>query len=288
MNISLDNKICLITGATAGIGEVTARELARLGAQVVVVGRNPQKCARVADAIRRETNNDKVTFLVGDLSELAQVRRVADDFNRQFSRLDVLVNNAGAYFERRQVTADGLEATFALNHMSYFLLTVLLEAPLKAARARVVNVSSAAHFAGRVNLEDLQLKHGYNGWAAYSNSKLMNVLFTYALARRWAEAGVTANAVHPGFVATSFGHNNRGFIQGAFNLLQKMVAISPEQGAQTSLHLATSPNVDGVTGKYFADRRAQKSSPISYDTTLQDQLWQTSLNLAGLATAVPG
>lgn len=287
MNISLNDKICLVTGATAGIGEITARELARLGAHVVVVGRNPHKCARVADGIRRETNNDKVTFLVGDLSEMAQVRRVAADFNSQFSRLDVLVNNAGAYFERRELTHEGLEATLALNHMSYFLLTVLLETPLKAARARVVNVSSAAHFAGRVHLDNLQAKHGYSGWQAYSNSKLMNVLFTYALARRWAEAGVTANAVHPGFVATNFGHNNRGFIQGAFNLLQKMAALSPEQGAQTSLYVATSPNVDGVTGKYFADSRAQKSSPISYDTTLQDQLWQASEQLAGLRVATP-
>lgn len=287
MHISLTDKICLVTGATAGIGEITARELARLGAQVVVVGRNPQKCARVADAIRRETDNDKVTFLVGDLSLMAQVRRVAADFNSQFSRLDVLVNNAGAYFERRHTTSEGLEATFALNHMSYFLLTVLLEAPLKTARARVVNVSSSAHFAGRVHLDDLQSRRSYNGWLAYSSSKLMNVLFTYALARRWSEAGVTVNAVHPGFVATNFGHNNRGFIQGAFNVLQKMAAISPEQGAQTSLHVATSPNLEGVTGKYFADRRAQKSSPISYDVTLQDQLWQASAALAGLTQATP-
>ena len=274
---NLENKIMLVTGATAGIGEATALELARQGATVVGVGRNPQKCAAVSERIQRETGNARVEFLVADLSLVAEVRRVAQVFQAKYARLDVLVNNAGAFNYERIVTAEGRELTWALNHLNYFVLTTALLPLLKAsAPSRVVSVSSGAHFGGHLNFDDLEGARSYSGWSAYAQSKLANVMFTYELARRLEGTGVTANVLHPGFVATNFGHNNRGLVDKVMSLIQRLAALTPQQGAATQLYLAAAPEVDGVSGKYFDNRKAVASSRASYDVAAQQRLWALS------------
>ncbi len=283
---SMSGKVCLVTGATAGIGLETARELARRGAVVVGVGRSAEKSASVAAQIRQQTGSQAVEYLLADLSQQSQVRRLAQEFRARYSRLDVLVNNAGAFFMKRYLSADGLELTFALNHLSPFLLTNLLLETLIAsgkpgAAARVVNVSSGAHFGAKLDFNDLQSQR-YSGWGAYSLSKLANVLFTYELARRLADQPVTANVLHPGFVASNFATNN-GRLWRWVLALMKPWTLTPERGAQTSLLLATSPKLESVTGKYFDDQqREMPSAKISYDRQNQQRLWQTSLELTGL------
>jgi NAD(P)-dependent dehydrogenase (short-subunit alcohol dehydrogenase family) len=283
---NMQGKVVLVTGATAGIGEATARELARLGATVVGAGRNAEKCARVAESIRAASDNASVEFLVADLSVQAEVHKLAAEFKRKYARLDVLINNAGAYFMRRRESADGIELTWALNHLAYFLLATSLLDVLKAsAPARIVNVSSEAHRGSKLNFDDLENRRGYNGFPAYGQSKLANVLFTYELARRLAGTGVTANALHPGFVATQFGHNNGAVVRALMRLVQRFGGLSPEQGAQTSLHLAASPEVEGVTGQYFDNRRAVPSSPASYDEAGARRLWEISERMTARQTA---
>lgn len=282
MNSDLSGKTVLITGATAGIGEVTARELARMGATVVGIGRNPQKCAEVAAQIRTQTGNKAVEFLVADLSLMSDVRKVTETFRNEYDRLDVLVNNAGAYYQSYQVTAEGFEATFALNHLNYFLLTAGLLDLLKASpAARIVNVASGAHTAGKLDFADLQMAKKYSGWKAYANSKLCNVLFTYELARRLAGSNITVNTLHPGFVASNFAlNNNQGMLAkvalALFKPVRNLVAISVDQGAETQIFLASSPAVEGVSGKYFDKKKAVTSSPTSYDETVAKQLWEVS------------
>ena len=271
----LSGKSILVTGATDGIGKVTARELARMGARVTIVGRNPTKTQAAAAELSAQSPHP-VQTLVGDLSIQAEVRRVAAEYRAANPRLDVLVNNAGALFTSRQVSADGIEMTLALNHLNYFLLTHLLLDMLKAsAPARIVNVSSAAHVGGRINLQDIQLTRGYSSWGAYSQSKLANVLFTYELARRLEGSGVTVNALHPGFVATRFGRSNGGLFDPLFRLFQ-VAAITPEQGAETSIYLASSPEVEGVSGRYFDKKKAVSSSALSYRKDTAEQLWALS------------
>ncbi|MGQ0601958.1 MAG: SDR family oxidoreductase [Anaerolineales bacterium] len=273
----MHGKVVLVTGATAGIGEVTARTLARLGATVVGVGRNAEKSARVAEAIRAATGNDAGEYLVADLSSQAAVRTLAEAFKRKYTRLDVLVNNAGAYFMRRAVSVDGIEMTWALNHLNYFLLTDLLLDRLKAsAPARIVNVSSEAHRGSQLNFDDLEGRRNYNGFPVYGQSKLANVLFTYELARRLAGTNITANALHPGFVATNFGHNNGAMVRVLMRFIQLLGGLTPEQGAATSVYLAASPEVEGVTGKYFDTQRAVASSRASYDVAAAKRLWEVS------------
>jgi NAD(P)-dependent dehydrogenase (short-subunit alcohol dehydrogenase family) len=279
----LDGKVILVTGATAGVGEVTARALAGMGATLVLVGRDPEKCRRVADQIQAKTGNPGVSYLVGDLSAQADVRRMAGEFKQQFSRLDVLVNNAGAFFLARRESADGIEMTFALNHLAYFLLTnLLLEVLVASAPARIVSVSSAAHGGAQLNFEDLENKKGYQGWRAYSQSKLANLLFTHELAHRLDSKGVTANALHPGFVASDFAKNNLGIFKGVYSLVQKLVAIRPEAGAQTSIYLASSPQVQWVTGQYFDKKQAVESSPAAHDGEAARRLWEISARMTGL------
>jgi len=278
-NNGMTGKLVLVTGGTAGIGEVAARELARQGAKVVIVGRNPQKTAAVADQIKSQSGNQAVEYLLGDLSLKSEVRRVATEFKQRYDRLDVLLNNAGGFFSQRQVTSEGLEYTFALNHLNYFLLTHSLLDVLQASdRARVVNVSSGAHVMAKLNFDDLQNEQKYSGWGVYSQSKLMNIYFTYEMARR-VNHGLTVNALHPGFVATNFGLNNRGLMGLGVKLSQKLFARTPEKGAETSIYLASSPEVEGVSGKYFADSRAIQSSPVSYQLEPARQLWETSEKL---------
>jgi retinol dehydrogenase-12 len=274
----------LVTGATAGIGVPTARVLAERGATVVIVGRNRAKCEATVAGIQQQTGNPNIAYLVADLSVLAEVRRLAEEYRSRYNRLDVLVNNAGAIFLSRQVTAEGLEMTFALNHLSYFLLTMLLLDTLKAnAPARIVNVSSRVHQGARINFDALQGEKRYNGQAAYGQSKLANILFTYELARRLAGSGVTANALHPGLVASSFAKNN-GLAGRLFRLVANPFSISNEQGAQTSIYLAASPDVAGVTGKYFVECKEVRSSPASYDEATARRLWEVSEQMTGQST----
>ena len=230
----MHGKICVVTGATSGIGMVTAQVLARQGATLIVVARNAERGAATVSRIQQETGNSAVELMVADLSVQAQVRQLASEIQHRFARLDVLVNNAGAFFSRRQPSQDGLEMTFALNHLAYFLLTNLLLDSLKAAdSARIVNVSSEAHRRAQLDFSDLQGQHRYSGWRAYARSKLANILFTYELARRLAGTGIVTNALHPGFVATNFGRNNRGITAALFRILQ-LAAISPEEGPRRS------------------------------------------------------
>ena len=276
----MDDKIALITGATNGIGLITARALAKRGATVVLVGRDTSRTERAAQEIRRQTPGSTVHSLLADLSSQAQVRRLAKDIQTRFPRLDVLVNNAGAVFAKRQVSVDGIEMTLALNHLAPFLLTNLLLDSLKASdQARIVTVASAAHMGMRIPFDDLNHEHGrYQNFVVYGQSKLMNIMFTYELARRLQGTTVTANALHPGFVATNFGKSNGGWWNTVFALIRPF-AISPEQGAQTSIYLASSPDVSTVSGQYFAKRHPVKSSSASYDREAQQRLWTVSEEL---------
>jgi NAD(P)-dependent dehydrogenase (short-subunit alcohol dehydrogenase family) len=279
MSTSISGKTILITGATNGIGLVTAHELAKLGAKTVIVSRNQERCARVTDQIKQETGNTQVEYIVADLSTRSGVQHAAYEFKKRHTHLHVLLNNAGALFMSRQLSADGIEMTFALNHLSYFLLTVLLLDTLKASGpARVVNVSSDSHTRGKIDFDNLQLEKGYSGLGAYSQSKLANVLFTYELARKLEGTRVTANALHPGLINTGFGKNNGPLMKFAMGLLLPLQR-KPAQGAQTSIYLACSPEVEGVTGKYFEDSKAVPSSPASYNRAAAERLWQVSMEM---------
>ncbi len=279
----MDGKVVLVTGANSGIGRVTALELARLGAAVVIVGRNKEKTRVTASNIRLKSGSAIVECLLADLSSMAEVRQLASEFKKKYHRLDVLVNNAGAIFARRYITVDGHEMTFALNHLANFLLSNLLLDMLKAsAPARIVNVSSRAHRMAELDFNDLQTTHyGYGGYKAYGRSKLANIMFTYELARRLEGTGVTSNALHPGGVNSGFGKNNGGVMRLAMKMISRF-QLTPEQGAQTSIDLASSPAVEGVSGKYFVDCAAVSSSPSSYDEASQLRLWKVSAEMAGI------
>ncbi len=273
---TMNGKTCLVTGGTNGIGQATALDLAKMGARVIIVGRNPAKGAEIVEKIKAESGNRDVDLLTADLSLMSEVRRLADEFKAKYPRLDVLINNAGAVYFSRKVTAEGHELTFALNHLNYFLLTNLLLDVLKAsAPARIVNVSSDAHQRGSLNFDDLELGKGYNAMRAYGQSKLANIVFTYELARRLEGTGVTANVLHPGFVRSGFARNNGGVINAAMGIIGRF-GISPEEGAQTSVYLASSPEVEGVSGKYFFKKKAIKSNAASYDQSTWTRLWEIS------------
>jgi NAD(P)-dependent dehydrogenase (short-subunit alcohol dehydrogenase family) len=275
----MQGKTVVVTGATNGIGFAAARELARLGAQTVLVSRSAEKCAREVETIKKETGNPQVEFIAADLSSNAGVQEVAHEFKKKHTRLDVLMNNAGALFISRQVSNDGIEMTIALNHLNYFHLTILLLDVLKASGpARIVNVSSDAHRGAKLDFDDLQLIKGYSGFKAYSRSKLANLLFTYEIARKLEGTKVTANALHPGFVETGFGKNNGGLMKFAMGLL-KPLQRKVDEGAQTSLYLACSPEAEGLNGKYFTDSKAVDSDPASYNRAAAEKLWQLSLEM---------
>ena len=278
---AMQGKSCLVTGATAGIGLRTAAGLAAMGAHVILVGRNEQKVARVAADLKTR-GADRIDSHVADLSRHADVRRLAQEVEERYERLDVLVNNVGALYRRRQESVDGIELTFALNHLAPYLLTNLLLDCLRAnGPARIVTVSSAAHKGQTLEFDDLECKKKYNWRQAYGRSKLANVMFTYELARRIEGTGVTANALHPGFVASKFGHNNGLFIKSLIRFSQ-LFAISEEKGARTSLYLAGSPDVEGESGKYYAECAAAHSSSVSRDEQAQRRLWDISAEMVGL------
>ena len=279
---SMAGKTCLVTGATAGIGKETALGLARQGATVVVAGRNRERCTATVEQIKAQTGNSSVDFLVADLSSLQEVRKLAGQVKERYPRLDVLVNNAGAIMLSRRLSVDGIELTIALNHLSYFLLTNLLLDHLAAsAPARIVNVSSSSHRKARIRFDDLEGQRRYGGMRAYSQSKLANVFFTYELARRLEGTGVTANALHPGLVATNFLSNN-GKLGQFLCFFMGLRGMSAPKGALTSIYLASSAEVEGVTGRFYEKSREVRSSPSSYDRSVAERLWQVSAEMTGL------
>ena len=280
----MQGKVCLVTGATNGIGKVSALELACMGATVIVVGRNPQKLEQTLTDIRAAAGHERIYGERADLSLMVEVRALARRIEARYARLDVLLNNAGGIFTSRQVTAEGLEMTFALNHMSYFLLThELLDLLKSSSPARIVNVSSGAHHSvNGINFDDLQSEKRYIGFSTYARSKLANVLFTYEMARRLVGTGITANALHPGAVSTGFGINNRGLISQLMFRAFQLMTISAQEGAQTSIYLASSPEVANVTGSYFDKRQPVRSSAASYDEAAQRRLWEMSEAIAGI------
>lgn len=279
----LDGKVCLVTGATSGIGKEIALGLARLGATTLAVGRDPARGAAAVAELKEASGNPRVELMLADLSSHRAIRQLAAEFKERHQQLHVLVNNAGITLSERSVTEDGLERTFAVNHMAYFLLTTLLLDVLKAsAPARIVNVSSDAHRAGRIKFEDLQSERKFSGMRTYCDSKLANLLFTYELARRVDGTGVTTNAAHPGMVATNFARGTKGAMALMFTLLRPFM-LSAARGARPVVRLATAPELEGVTGRYFTQKGETRSSSRSYDAATARRLWQVSDVLAGLA-----
>ena len=276
----MNGKVCLVTGATDGIGKVSARVLAELGAKVIIVGRNPEKSAIVLAELRSISGNENIDLLMADLAVMQEVRDLAEQVISRYDRIDVLLNNAGGYFTKHEITSDGLEMTFALNHMSYFLLTNKLMELLKySAPARIVNVSSDAHYGVDMEFENLNGEQEYKAWKAYQKSKLANVLFTYELLKK-VPGNITVNCLHPGFVATNFGHNNGGFFGPVLKIAQRISAIDPEEGAKTSIFLCSAPEVKGVSGKYFYKCKPKTSSRESRNMDTAKRLWQISSDIA--------
>ncbi len=279
----MDGKLVMVTGSTSGIGYYTALEVARMGAQVIVHGRDEARCVKATQNIRLETGNPKVSYLVAELSSLAQVRTMALTFLAHHDHLDVLVNNAGAAYLFRKLSVDGFEKTFEVNYLSHFMLTNLLLPMLKASpSARVINVSSGAHHGQQLDFDDLQLRHFYNPWKAYGRAKLANILFTYELARRMQGTRVTSNALTPGMVATEIWKKVNWLIGPLIYPLIERRGKTPLEGAQTSIYLATSSEVEGVSGKYFAHNHPVSSAPESHDELAAKRLWETSETLVGL------
>src|SRR5580704_11219258 len=273
-------KTCIITGATSGIGRASALELGKLGAKLTLVCRNRERGEELVREIQRAGNSD-VELMVADLESQAQVRRLAADFLATKQPLHVLMNNAGVFNMKRALTSDGLEEVFAVNHLAYFLLTLLLLDRIKeSAPARIINVSSDLHQRATLKFDDLGGERSYGGMSSYAQSKLANVLFTYELARRLAGTGVTVNCVHPGAVATNLARNN-GLTTVAWKLASTFMK-SPESGARTQVFLASSPEVNGITGKYFIDSKEARSSIESHDANIARRLWEVSAQMTGL------
>jgi retinol dehydrogenase 12 len=281
----MNGKVCVVTGATSGIGKATAAALARQGAQVVLVGRDRGR----GEATAAELGAVAATpprLEIADLASMAQVRALADRLNT-LDRIDVLVNNAGFVAGQHRVTADGFEEVLAVNHLAPFLLTNLLLGKLTAsAPARVITVASDAHTAARLDLDDLQLEHGWDSWRSYANSKLANILFTRELARRLAGTRVTVNCVHPGVVRTGFGREGSPLLRLGIAIGRPFL-LSPERGASTIVYLATSADVAGATGGYYAKSKLREPSRAARDDATAQRLWQLSAELTGLAPARP-
>lgn len=275
-------RTCVITGANSGIGREAARALLGLGDEVVMVCRNRDKAEEARADIVKTSGSDKVSIVLCDLASQAEIRRAAEEIGERFDRVEVLVNNAGLVNTERRETVDGHEATLAVNHLAPMLLTHLLKDKLVASSpSRVITVSSGMHWRGRIDFDDLQSKRGYSQFATYSNTKLMNILFARELARRMAGTGVVSNAMHPGFVHTSFGPQ-KGFLRLAQPLARPFM-ISAKEGADTIVWLASAPETANVTGEYFVKRRVALSSPRSKDMDVARRLWEVSARLVGIA-----
>ena len=276
---NMQGKVCIVTGANSGIGRITALELARQGAEVVMVCRDRARGEAAMAEIKQATGNDRLELMLCDLSSQADIHRFADEFKATHPRLDVLVNNAGVYMRKRATTVDGLETTFAVNHLGYFLLTnLLLDLLKRSAPSRIVNVASGAHASGHINFDNLQGEQQYSGVRAYCHSKLANILFTRELARRLKGTGVTVNSLHPGAVATGIFRA----LPKPLEALIKLVTMSPEKGAQTSVYLASSPAVETITGKYFVRCAEASPSAEAQDDEVAQRLWAESARLTGL------
>lgn len=274
---SMQGKVCLVTGSSSGMGLVTARELVSMGATVVMLCRNRSKGEAVQAEIKAESSNEQVDLIVADLSELSNVRCAAHEFKEKYSQLHVLINNAGGINAERKMTSDGLESTFVTNYLAPFLLTQLLLDTLKASTpARIINVSAPAHKIGKIDFTDLQSEHGYNALTAYAQAKLAQIYFTYELAQRLTGTGVTVNALDPGHVVSNFNNNTKGLMHLIAQVIYFFDGISPEKGAQTILYLATSPEVEGLSGKYFLNCKPIPSSRRSYDVAVRQRLWSVS------------
>ena len=279
----MTNKTCLITGATSGIGRATALALAGMGARLVLVARDRTRGEDTCAEIRRQTANQQVELMLADLASQQSIRALAAAYVASDRPLHVLINNAGIVNLSRTVTVDGIESVFAVNHLAYFLLTqLLLDRITHSAPARIVNVASDAHRFGGLNFDDLQGVQRYRTMRIYGQSKLANILFTYELARRLDGTGVTVNCLHPGAVGTGLGKNNGAWAKVLIGMLRPFFR-TPEQGAATSIYLASSPAVDGVTGKYFSNCKATRSAKVSYDAALARRLWDVSAEMTGLS-----
>jgi NAD(P)-dependent dehydrogenase (short-subunit alcohol dehydrogenase family) len=278
----MHGKTIVITGGTSGIGEVAARKLAGMGARIILVARSRSRGAVTLAQLEKLAPGRGHNVHYADLSRISEVKRVATEIASSEPRIDVLINNAGAVFNSRRVTSEGLEYTFATNHMAYFVLTdILRERLMASAPARIINTASGAHRSGRLDLDDLQSQKNYFGVRAYGTSKLCNILFTRTLAQRMQGTGVTANCLHPGFVASRFGDESGGVLAIAVRAL-KLFAISPDRGAETIIYLASSPDVEQVSGKYFENSRPAQPSRAAQDDELARRLWEKTELLAGL------
>jgi NAD(P)-dependent dehydrogenase (short-subunit alcohol dehydrogenase family) len=278
----MTGKVCLITGGNSRIGKAAALALAKLNSSVVIVSRDKDKGEATIIEIKSKSGNRNVDAMTADLSSQDSVRELAHDFKGRYKRLHVLINNAGIFLPRRIQTVDGLETTFATNHLGHFLLTNLLLDVLKAnAPSRVINITSSAHRGTEMNFDDLQAEKKYSGYHAYSQSKLANVLLTYQLAKRLEGTGVTVNCLHPGVVRTGFGKD----VTGLMSILVRIGSpfmMSPEKSARAAIYLATSPELEGVTGKHFSIGKEEKSSTESYDAASAERLWRVSAELVKL------
>src|SRR6266496_84484 len=283
----MKDKIVMVTGANSGIGKAASLALAEMGATVVMVARSKERGEAARSEIVRKSQNNAVDLLLADLSSLESVRILSSEFQKKYSSLHVLINNAGLFNQRRRVTADGYENTFATNYLAPFLLTNLQLDLLKAsAPSRIINVSSVGHYNGHINFEDLNLENDYGGWKAYGQSKLALVLFTHELAKKLQGTGVTVNAVHPGTVATNIWSRPLGPV-GFIMALPKLFMISPDQGAETIVYLASSPDANGLNGEYLEKLKVKKSSNESYDEEIAQRLWDVSAKVTRLSWPVP-
>jgi NAD(P)-dependent dehydrogenase (short-subunit alcohol dehydrogenase family) len=281
-------KIVLITGANSGIGKATSMGLAQLGATVIMVSRDKAKGEEARNEVMEKNGNKRVDLIVADLASLDVVKRLAKEFKRRYERLHVLINNAGGINSKRTLTKDGYETTLGVNHLAHFLLTnLLLDTLKKSAPSRIINVSSFAHKLGKFDFDDLCVERRYSALGAYSRSKLANVLFTYELARRLEGTNVTANALNPGMVRTRFGRTGSKGMSFAFALLSPFMK-SPAKGAETSIYLASSPEVEGVSGKYFVKKRPVESNKLSYNRKMAKRLWEASEKLVAKQMTTKG
>ena len=280
MNNSMKGKICLVTGATSGIGLETAGGIAELGATVIITGRNEDLGKQVVENIKQRTGNGFIELLIADFSSQKEVHRLADEIEKRYDKLDVLINNAGLYQPDHTLTVDGIEQTFAVNYLAPFLLTHrLMKLLKKGAPSRVINMGSSFHKRGKINFEDINFTKDYSGMQAYMNSKLALILFTYQLSTKINGFGVTSNTLHPGIVKTNL-PRARGFY--SFLLKAAPFFITAKQGAQTAIYLASSPEVEYVTGKYFIKKQPAKSSKLTYDLSLQERMWELSSELTNI------
>jgi NAD(P)-dependent dehydrogenase (short-subunit alcohol dehydrogenase family) len=277
---TMKDKVCIVTGANAGIGRVTALEIAKMGAKLVIVCRSKERGEEALKDIRNKSNNDSVELILADMASQKSIKNFAEQFKAKYDKLDVLVNNAGLIIGKRELTEDGIESTFAINHMGYFITTHLLLDMLKESPAgRIVNVASEAHRMGTTAFDDINCEKGYNSMKVYGQSKFNNILFTYELAKRIKEhKNLTVNCLHPGVIGSNFGQTGAAWFKFGAKLL-KPFFLTNEQGAETQIYLATSPEVEGVSGKYFDKKKPVRSSKISYDENAWKKLWEISEGL---------